>query len=163
MIISMTRDDYLHGSPVAMSVDPRPKTKRRISWLVWLCLVAVAAAIVFAWAGPSLAVRRFLASTYTQDLAPQQVKTRVLWPGLAHTSVRVEAFFRYDPDYGNDRAAPEGTTYRGDVTLARKGLGWVPADGGVLSSGATYGLFNGHWFAVDPEVERLRAPDDDCG
>ncbi len=146
-----------------MSGDPQPKAKRRTSWLVWLGVIAGLAAILFVWVGPTLAVRRYLASTYTQDLTPQDVSTRVLLPGLNQATVRVEAFFRYDPDYGNDRAAPDGATYRGDVTLVRKGLGWVPAEGGVLYGGATYGLFNGHWFAVDAEVERQRAPDDDCG
>lgn len=146
-----------------MHPDPQLKPKRRVPWWVWFCLVAVLGAIVFAWTGPTLAVRRYLASTYIRDQAPQQVKTRVLWPGLNRATVRVEAFFRYDPDYGNDRAAPDGAPYRGDVSLVREGVRWVPAEGGVLSSGATYGLFNGHWFAVDPEVERLRAPDDDCG
>ncbi len=146
-----------------MSVEPKAKTKWRRHWLMWISVLAAIGVILFVWAGPSLAVRRYLARTYTQDLAPQRVSTRVLMPGLARVVVRVEAFFRYDPDYGNDRAARDGAVYRGDVTLVRKGLRWVPAEGGVLSSGATYGLFNGHWFAVDPEVERLRAPDDACG
>ncbi len=146
-----------------MPAEFQAKSRWRVQWWLWVALLAVAGAALFVWAGPTLAVRRYLASTYTQDLTPRDVSARVLSPGLNQATVRVEAFFRYDPDYGNDRAAPEGAPYRGDVALVREGMRWVPAEGGVLSSGATYGLFNGHWFAVDPEVERLRAPDDDCG
>ncbi|OQA46671.1 MAG: hypothetical protein BWY52_00643 [Chloroflexi bacterium ADurb.Bin325] len=135
------------------------KARRRVPWPVWLCAAVGLAALLFMWGGPVLAIHRYLARTYTHDRAAQRVKVRLLRPGLARVSLRVEAFFRYDPDYGNTRAAADGAVYRGDVTLARKGLWWAPADGGVLSSGATYGLFNGRWFAVDPEVEQRRAPD----
>lgn len=148
----------------AQAISTRRKAiPGRLTAAITVGVVLFVAAVLFLWLSPVLATRAYLAATYRDIYNPQDVGVRLVTPGINTATVRVTAHFALDPDYGNTRPGEDGAEYRGDVQLARAGLRWLPAEGGVLSSGATYGFFNGRWYATDPQVEAARGADEPCG
>ncbi len=76
-----------------MSVEPKAKTKWRRHWLMWISVLAAIGVILFVWAGPSLAVRRYK-HVHARPQAPQRGEhARAFMPGLAQVVVPVEKRF----------------------------------------------------------------------
>lgn len=111
---------------------------------------------------PAQAVRRCFQATYAQQLRYRDLSVKTITFGWKRSLVRVVVRFEKDPDYGAAGGAPAWQAFYNDVEMKRHGFRWKPTRGGFLTGNRTYGVFPGHWVAVDPEVERSRAYSSAC-
>jgi hypothetical protein len=103
---------------------------------------------------PAQSVRRFLVATYDQN-PTKDIRIDILSPGIDRTTLRVVVRFARDPDYGAYDDPPTWHTYTTQVALARLGVRWVPAQGGLVAGDRTYSFFT-KWTDTDPVAEGQR-------